>query len=130
MRNRCNLLTYKLMWEGIFRSCVLNGYPAPKQAWAHKASGLDENRPWRGVTGTVGSPRTPPLQAGGLVHTPSRSRNRSKGETRMIISGVRPRLFALLTAIVACAGLLSLSAVPAWAAAGTVTEFPLPQHGT
>ena len=41
-------------------------------------------------------------------------------------SGRRSRLVALLTAIVACVGLLSLSTTPAWAAAGTVTEFPVP----
>ena len=40
-------------------------------------------------------------------------------------SGLRPRLAAFLTAIVASVGLLSLSSAPAWAAAGTVTEFPL-----
>ena len=44
----------------------------------------------------------------------------------MYHSGWRPRLVALLTAIVACVGLLSLSTAPAWAAAGTVTEFPVP----
>jgi virginiamycin B lyase len=44
----------------------------------------------------------------------------------MTISGVRPRLVALLTAIVVSVGLLSLSSLPAWAAAGTVTEFPVP----
>jgi streptogramin lyase len=33
---------------------------------------------------------------------------------------------ALLTAIVAFVGLLSLSSAPAWAAAGTITEFPTP----
>jgi streptogramin lyase len=43
----------------------------------------------------------------------------------MYHSGWRPRLVALLTAIVACVGLLSLSTAPAWAAAGTVTEFPV-----
>jgi len=44
-------------------------------------------------------------------------------------SGLRPRLAAFLTAIVASVGLLSLSSAPAWAAAGTVTEFPLPLPG-
>jgi len=39
-------------------------------------------------------------------------------------SGLRPRLAALLTAIVVSVGLLSLSTAPAWAVAGTVTEFP------
>ncbi len=39
-------------------------------------------------------------------------------------SGLRPRLAALLTAIVVSVGLLGLSSLPAWAAAGTVTEFP------
>src|SRR2546430_2251650 len=38
-------------------------------------------------------------------------------------SGVRPCLAALLTAIVVSVGLLSLSSLPVWAAAGTVTEF-------
>ena len=37
---------------------------------------------------------------------------------------LRLRLAALLTALVACAGLLSLGSAPAWAAAGTITEFP------
>ena len=41
-------------------------------------------------------------------------------------SGLRPRLAAFLTAIVASVGLLSLSSAPAWAAAGTVTEFSVP----
>ncbi len=44
----------------------------------------------------------------------------------MTISGLRPRLAALLTALLAGVGLLSLSSLPAWAAAGTVTEFPIP----
>ena len=44
----------------------------------------------------------------------------------MTISGLRPRLAALLTAIVVSVGLLSLSSLPAWAAAGTVTEFNVP----
>ena len=44
----------------------------------------------------------------------------------MTISGVRPRLVALLTAIIAGVGLLSLSSLPALAAAGTVTEFNVP----
>src|SRR5260370_10898406 len=39
-------------------------------------------------------------------------------------SGLRSRLAALLTALFVSAGLLSLSSAPAWAAAGTVTEFP------
>jgi virginiamycin B lyase len=42
----------------------------------------------------------------------------------------QPRLAALLCALVVSAGLLGLSSAPVWAAAGTVTEFPLPQHGT
>ncbi len=42
----------------------------------------------------------------------------------MHISGLRPRLVALLTAIVVSVGWLVLSVAPAWAAAGTVTEFP------
>jgi len=41
----------------------------------------------------------------------------------MNISGLRPRLAALLTAVLACVGLLSLSSAPAWAAVGTITEF-------
>jgi len=41
-------------------------------------------------------------------------------------SGWRPRLAALITAIVVSVGLLSLSSLPAWAAAGTVTEFNVP----
>ena len=36
-----------------------------------------------------------------------------------------PRLAALLTVLCTCVGLLSLSTAPAWAAAGTVTEFPV-----
>ena len=44
-------------------------------------------------------------------------------------SGLRSRLVALLTTIVAGVGLLSLSTAPAWAAAGTVTEFPVPSRG-
>ena len=44
-------------------------------------------------------------------------------------SGWRSHLTALLTALIAGVGLLSLSTAPAWAAAGTITEFPLPQHG-
>jgi streptogramin lyase len=46
------------------------------------------------------------------------------------MAGRKPRLAALLTAIFACASLLSLSTAPAWAAAGTVTEFPIPTRGT
>ena len=41
----------------------------------------------------------------------------------------RSHLTALITAIVACVGLLGLSTAPAWAAAGTITEFPLPTAG-
>jgi virginiamycin B lyase len=41
-------------------------------------------------------------------------------------SGLRSRLTALLTAIVVSVGLLSLSSAPAWATAGTITEFPIP----
>jgi len=33
-----------------------------------QAGRLDKNRPWRGVPGTVGSPRTPLLQGGGPVY--------------------------------------------------------------
>ena len=47
----------------------------------------------------------------------------------MTISRVRPRLAALLTAVCICVGWLGLSIAPVWAAAGTITEFPLPQHG-
>src|SRR6266446_9138155 len=49
-----------------------------------------------------------------------------KGERHMNRSGLRPRLAALLISIVTCVGLLSLSTAPAWAAAGTITEFPIP----
>jgi virginiamycin B lyase len=45
-------------------------------------------------------------------------------------SGWRSHLRALRTALITCLGLLSLSTAPAWATAGTVTEFPLPQQGT
>jgi virginiamycin B lyase len=45
-------------------------------------------------------------------------------------SGLRSHLAALLTAILACLSLLGLSTAPAWAAAGTVTEFPIPTRGT
>ena len=41
-------------------------------------------------------------------------------------SGRRSHLAALITAIVACLCLLSLSTAPAWATAGTITEFPIP----
>src|SRR6266487_2029527 len=41
-------------------------------------------------------------------------------------SGWRSHLTALITALIACVGLLSLSSAPAWAAAGTITEFPTP----
>ena len=41
-------------------------------------------------------------------------------------SGWRSQLTALLTALITCIGLLSLSTAPAWAAAGTVTEFTVP----
>jgi virginiamycin B lyase len=41
-------------------------------------------------------------------------------------SGRRSHLTALLTAILVCIGLLSLSSAPAWATAGTITEFPIP----
>jgi streptogramin lyase len=40
-------------------------------------------------------------------------------------SSLRPLLAALLTAILACLGLLSLSTAPAWAKVGTITEFPI-----
>jgi virginiamycin B lyase len=45
-------------------------------------------------------------------------------------SGLRSCLAALLTALVVSVGLLGLSSLPAWAAAGTVTEFPTPTRGT
>src|SRR2546429_9456079 len=38
----------------------------------------------------------------------------------------RSHLTALLTALIACVGLLSLSSAPAWAKAGTITESPTP----
>src|SRR5258708_38872499 len=38
----------------------------------------------------------------------------------------RSPLAALLTALIACVGLLSLSTAPVWAAAGTITEFSIP----
>src|SRR5947208_16670863 len=41
-------------------------------------------------------------------------------------SGWRSHLTGLLTALIACVGLLSLSSAPAWAKAGTITEFPTP----
>ena len=41
-------------------------------------------------------------------------------------SGLRPRLAALLTAIVSSVGLLSLSSAPALAQGGKITEFPFP----
>ena len=41
-------------------------------------------------------------------------------------SGWRSHLTALLTAMLVCVGLLSLSTAPAWARAGTITEFPVP----
>ena len=47
----------------------------------------------------------------------------------MTSSGLRPRLAALLTALITCLCLLSLSSLPAWAAAGTITEFPVPSGG-
>jgi virginiamycin B lyase len=44
----------------------------------------------------------------------------------MNISGRRSRLVALLTAMLVCICLLSLSTAPAWAKVGTITEFPIP----
>src|SRR5258706_11292943 len=41
-------------------------------------------------------------------------------------SGLRPRLAALITAVIASVGLLSLSSATAWAKVGTITEFPVP----
>src|SRR5438128_2358664 len=41
-------------------------------------------------------------------------------------SGLRPRLAALITAMIACVYLLSLSSATAWAKVGTITEFPVP----
>jgi streptogramin lyase len=49
-----------------------------------------------------------------------------KGVTSMNRSGRRSHLTALLTAIIVTVGLLSLSSAPAWATAGTITEFPIP----
>jgi virginiamycin B lyase len=40
--------------------------------------------------------------------------------------GWRSHLTALLTALIACVSLLSLSCAPAWATAGTIKEFPTP----
>src|SRR6266567_1171871 len=45
-------------------------------------------------------------------------------------SGWRSHLTALITAIVVSVGLLGLSTAPAWAAAGTITEFPIPTAST
>ncbi len=45
-------------------------------------------------------------------------------------SGWRSHLAALLTAIIAGVSLLGLSSAPVWAAAGTVTEYPIPTKGT
>ncbi len=45
-------------------------------------------------------------------------------------SGWRSRVTALITAIVVSVGLLGLSTAPAWAAAGTITEFPIPTAST
>src|SRR5260370_8824047 len=52
-----------------------------------------------------------------LIHQGGRSMNRS---------GRRSHLTALLTAMLVCIGLLSLSTAPVWAAAGTITEFSIP----
>jgi hypothetical protein len=41
-------------------------------------------------------------------------------------SGRRSRLVALLTTMLVSIYLLSLNTAPAWAKAGTITEFPLP----
>ena len=40
-------------------------------------------------------------------------------------SGLRPRLAALITTVIACGYLLSLSSATAWAKVGTITEFPV-----
>jgi streptogramin lyase len=48
-----------------------------------------------------------------------------KEESLATIFRFRSRLVTLLTAMVACAGSLSLGVNPALAAAGTVTEFPV-----
>lgn len=40
-------------------------------------------------------------------------------------SGRLSHLIARLSALITCVGLLSLSTAPAWAAVGTVTEFPV-----
>jgi len=43
-------------------------------------------------------------------------------------SGRRSHLTALLTGLIAGVGLLRLSTAPAWATAGTITEFPVPSR--
>src|SRR6266536_2803690 len=58
------------------------------------------------------------------------SSNTYKGERPMNRSGWRSHLAALLTAIIAGVSLLGLSSAPVWAAAGTVTEYPIPTKGT
>jgi streptogramin lyase len=68
-------------------------------------------------------PAIPTLAAGSGTWT-------LKGERHMNRSGLRPCLAAFLTAIVVSVGLLSLSSAPAWAAAGTITEFTIPTKGT
>ena len=45
-------------------------------------------------------------------------------------SGWRPRLAALLTALLAGVGLLSLSSLPALATGGSITEFPIKTTGS
>jgi hypothetical protein len=45
----------------------------------------------------------------------------------MYHSGRRSHMSVLLTGMITCLCLLSLSTAPAWAAAGTITEFPLPR---
>jgi streptogramin lyase len=61
------------------------------------------------------------VRAAGSSH---RSQTRHIGRaTSMTISRWGTRFTALLTAIVAFVGTLSLTSAPAWAAAGTVTEF-------
>src|SRR5438876_7654958 len=40
-------------------------------------------------------------------------------------SCLRSHLAALITAVIACVGLLSLNSATAWAKVGTITEFPV-----
>ncbi len=47
----------------------------------------------------------------------------------MNCSGWRSHVTALIIALIACVGLLSLSIAPAWAKSSTITEFSLPTTG-